>query len=216
MLSRGFGLQEHRHTSMFIFSTTIALVTTKMNGTMHSATLYTAAVASITSLPTPKLSGKNLGSGLRNMHSNNGWRSICWGGYGDSTGNIGRNWRRVEMGAVGLNPDSAAVIDVYEALFGELMEPVADADTDEEAYLERRVKLVTAVRLLMAVVGIDYEIACKDGGSDVPPGEEWSVRGPRRLRWHLEGLQDHWVARGVRKAAGFQLARILKRLRRED
>lgn len=107
------------------------------------------------------------------------------------------------MGAVKLHPDSDAVIDLCEALFGELKEP--DTEADESAYFERRVKLVTAVRLLMAAVGIDYEIACKDGDKDISPGAEWSISGPRALRWHLEGLQDHWVARGIRKAAGFQL-----------
>lgn len=112
------------------------------------------------------------------------------------------------MGAVKLHPNLDAVIELCEALFGELQEP--DAEANELVHLERRVKLVTAVCLLMAVVGIDYEIACKDSDEDISPGAEWLMSGPRALGWHLKGLQDHWVARGIRKAAGFQLTTDLE------
>ncbi|KAF7975065.1 hypothetical protein HWV62_10573 [Athelia sp. TMB] len=141
--------------------------------------------------------------GIQTMHSRNGWRSICWGAYDESNGNFGKNWRRIEVGGVDLYNDG--LIDICEALFGPLEE--LEADADQALHLKRKEKLVFAARLLMAVVGIDYEIACEDDEGDVNPGEGYSTRGPIKLRWQLEGLQDKWVARGVRKAAGIELTR---------
>jgi hypothetical protein len=51
----------------------------------------------------------------------------------------------------------AIVIDIWEPLFGEL--PILDADADDSTEVERRRKLVATVRLLLASVGIDYEVA---------------------------------------------------------
>ena len=153
----------------------------------------------------PKAISEELDTGLQTMHTRNGWRSISWGHYDTSNGNFGKNWRRVERGDVDLYEEG--VLDMYEALFGNL--PPLDATADESAKVERRSKLVTAVRLLLASVGIDYEIGCEDTEDDETPGGEFGVRrrGPIKLRWQLEGLQDKWVARGVRKACGFQLTR---------
>ena len=151
----------------------------------------------------PKAIAGEINGGTQTMHSRNGWRSICWGAYDESNGNFGKNWRRVEVGAVDLYNDG--LIDICEALFGPLEE--LEADADQVSHLKRKEKLVIAARLLMAVVGIDYEIACEDDESDVHPGEGYSTTGPIKLRWQLEGLQDRWVARGVRKAAGIELTR---------
>lgn len=152
----------------------------------------------------PDAISKELEGGLQTMHTRNGWRSISWGHYDRSNGNFGKNWRRVEQGNVDLYEEG--ILDIYEALFGKLDELGADAN--EESKVERRRKLVTAVRLLLAAVGIDYEVACEDAEEDENPGDEYGIRdGPRKLRWQLEGLQDKWVARGIRKASGFQLTR---------
>jgi len=139
------------------------------------------------------------------MHTRNGWRSISWGYYDTSNANFGKNWRRVERGEVDLYEEG--VQDICEALFGNLSALAVDAD--HSAKVERRRKLVISVRLLLASVGIDYEIGCEDAEEDKTPGGEFGAirRGPIKLRWQLEGLQDKWVARGVRKACGFQLNR---------
>ncbi|KAG1816337.1 uncharacterized protein BJ212DRAFT_1354273 [Suillus subaureus] len=64
------------------------------------------------------------------VHTRNGWQTLCWGYYDDSDGNYGKRWRRIECGEVGLHQEG--VIDVHEALFGELEKP---AETDSEAML---------------------------------------------------------------------------------
>jgi hypothetical protein len=151
----------------------------------------------------PKVIAEELNSGLQTMHTRNGWRSISWGLYDQSNGNFGKNWRRVERGDVDLYEEG--VLDIYETLFGKL--PVLAADADEPGKIERRRKLITAVRVLFASVGIDYEIGCEDAEKDRNPGDDYVRSGSVKLRWQLEGLQDKWVARGVRKACGFQLVR---------
>jgi len=84
------------------------------------------------------------------------------------------------------------VLDIHEALWGPLEELPDDAnDLMQE---KRRRELVNDVRLLLAAVGIDYEVACND------------VEGDDSGRvWMLEGLSDRWFARGLRRACGFQL-----------
>ncbi|KAG1839335.1 hypothetical protein DFJ58DRAFT_917000 [Suillus subalutaceus] len=125
------------------------------------------------------------------VHTRNGWQTLCWGYYDDSDGNYGKRWRRIECGEVELHQEG--VMDVHEALFGELEKP---AETDAEAMLAYQRSLVRGIRLLLAAVGISYDVACTDGESD---------RGPHDLM--LEGLSDKWVGRGIRNACGLRLAR---------
>ncbi|KAG1839311.1 hypothetical protein DFJ58DRAFT_749037 [Suillus subalutaceus] len=110
--------------------------------------------------------------GPQDVHVHNGWQSICW----------------VELYKEG-------VMDVYETLFGELERP---ATTDAEAMLAYRRSLVKGKRLLLAAVGLSYEVACTDHEIDVEP---------RDLM--LEGLSDRlrWVGRGIRNACGLRLTR---------
>lgn len=84
------------------------------------------------------------------------------------------------------------VLDIHEALWGTLEDLLDDADDSKEE--KRRRELVNSVRVLLAAVGIDYEVACKDGERD----------NSGRV-WMLEGLSDRWFARGIRRACGFQL-----------
>ncbi|KAG2034171.1 hypothetical protein BDR03DRAFT_1093929 [Suillus americanus] len=86
------------------------------------------------------------------VHTRNGWQNLCWGYYDDSYGH--KDWRPVERGKVELHEES--VLDVHEALFGELEKP---ADTDPEAMLAYRRSLVRGIRLLLAAVGISYAVA---------------------------------------------------------
>jgi hypothetical protein len=83
------------------------------------------------------------------------------------------------------------VLDVFEVLFGPIDKPPVD---DEAATLAYRRKLVLSVRFLFAAVGIDYRVACTDDEEDERPDD-----------YMLEGISDKWVARGIRKACGFQL-----------
>lgn len=62
--------------------------------------------------------------------------------------------------------------------------------------LAYRRSLVRGIRLLLAAVGISYNIACTDDEHDEPP---------RNLT--LEGLHDRWVGRRIRNACGIRLAR---------
>ncbi|KAG1856730.1 hypothetical protein F4604DRAFT_1659564 [Suillus subluteus] len=126
-----------------------------------------------------------------NVHTRNGWQTLCWGYYHDSNENYGEDWPRIECGKVELDEDG--VMDIYEALFGELEKP---AETDSEAMLAYRRSLVRGMRLLLAAVGISYNVACTDDESD---------GGPHELM--LEGPGDKWVGRGIRNACGFRLAR---------
>jgi hypothetical protein len=123
-------------------------------------------------------------------HTRNGWQPLCWGYY-DSDGNYGKRWRRIEYGEVELHEEG--VIDIHEALFGELEKP---AETDSKAMLAYQRSLVRSIRLLLAAVGISYNVACADDESD---------RRPHDLM--LEGLSDKWVGRGIRNACGLRLAR---------
>ncbi|KAN0080110.1 hypothetical protein V8E55_009676 [Tylopilus felleus] len=122
-------------------------------------------------------------------HSRGGWQSICWG-YFDDDGHYGRGWRRIEVADMGLHEQG--VLDVHEALFGPIETP---PDEDVEALLAYRRKLVATCRLLLAALGINYEVACTDEEQDDRPGD-----------FMLEGLGDKWVARGIRAACGFQLS----------
>lgn len=135
---------------------------------------------------------KELSNGLPpDVHTRNGWQTLCWGYYDDSDDNYGEDWRRIECGKVELHEEG--VIDVHEALFGELERP---AETDSEAMLAYRRSLVRGVRLLLAAVGVSYNVACTDDESDDRPYELM-----------LEGLSDKWVGRGIRNACGLRLAR---------
>lgn len=122
-------------------------------------------------------------------HSSNGWRPIAYGFY-DDTGEYGRNWKRIEQANFKLGQED--VLDIHEALWGTLEDLPDDADKSKEE--KRRRELVNSVRILLAAVGIDYEVACKDNEGD----DSGRV-------WMLEGLSDRWFARGIRRACGFQL-----------
>ncbi|KAG0708401.1 hypothetical protein DFH29DRAFT_892363 [Suillus ampliporus] len=125
------------------------------------------------------------------VHTRNGWQTLCWGYYYDSDGNYGKSWRCVELGKVELHEE--AVLDVHEALFGDLEKP---AESDSEAVLAHQRSLVRGIRLLLAAVGIPYKVACTDDESD----EE--SHGPI-----LEGISGGWVGRGIRNACGLLLTR---------
>lgn len=102
---------------------------------------------------------------------------------------------------MGLNEQG--VLDVHEVLFGPIETPSSN-DADAVLAHSHRKKLVATVRLLLAAVGIDYQVACTD--------DEWDDR-PRDFM--LEGLVDKWVARGIRAACGFQLCCDVEAARRE-
>ncbi|KAJ7114164.1 hypothetical protein C8R43DRAFT_1078497 [Mycena crocata] len=136
----------------------------------------------------------DFGGGLGNMHVNKGWRSIAWATWDD----LGRNnfgQRRVEQHACDLYDEG--IVDLHEALFGAL----------PEAEAARRKASVNVVRLLLAAVGIDYEIAYEDDEEDVHPGTDQRDTKLGHIEWMLCGLSDHWMAREVRRACGFQLTR---------
>jgi len=133
------------------------------------------------------------------MHNSKGWRSVCHGFFDNSNGNSGRKWRRIERGAVDLTQND--VLEISKALFGDIEEPAPGASDAEK--LEYRRKLVWSVRLLFAAVGIGYQIACTDSEED----KSSDSYGLRSIKWVLEtDRSDSWVARGVRKACGFQLS----------
>lgn len=125
------------------------------------------------------------------VHTRNGWQTLCWGYYDDSDGNYGKNWRRIECGQVELHEEGA--VDVHEVLFGELEKP---AESDSEATLAYHRSLIRGIRMLLAAVGISYQVACTDDERD---------KGPHDLM--LEGLGDKWVGRAIRNACGLRLAR---------
>ncbi|KAG1721571.1 hypothetical protein EDB19DRAFT_1772168, partial [Suillus lakei] len=68
------------------------------------------------------------------MHTRNRRQTLCWGYYDDSDGNYGKDWCRIEGGEA-----RKELMDVHEALFGELEKP---ADTDSEAMLAYQRSLV--------------------------------------------------------------------------
>ena len=133
-------------------------------------------------------------------YSRGGWQPIYWGYYDNDEGDYGRDWREIERGEVERNQEG--VLDIHEVLFGPIDVPSSD---DADAVLAYRRKLVVTVRLLFAVVGISYKVACKDGERD-----EGSYR------FGLEGLSDRWVAQGIRAACGFQLSGDPEAARREE
>ncbi|KAG1807136.1 uncharacterized protein BJ212DRAFT_1303595 [Suillus subaureus] len=65
-----------------------------------------------------------------NVHTRNGWQTLCWGHYEGSNENYAEDWPRIECGKVELDEDG--VMDIYGVLFGELEKP---AETDSEATL---------------------------------------------------------------------------------
>ncbi|KAG1839339.1 hypothetical protein DFJ58DRAFT_812761 [Suillus subalutaceus] len=115
--------------------------------------------------------------GPPDVYTCNGWQTLGWGCYDDYYRNYGEHGPHVEFGRVELREEG--VMDVHEALFGELEKP---AETDSEAMLAYHRSLVRGIRLLLAAVGISYDLM-------------------------LEGLSDKWVARGIRNACGLRLAR---------
>ncbi|KAG2032009.1 hypothetical protein BDR03DRAFT_1015640 [Suillus americanus] len=134
-----------------------------------------------------------------NVHTRNGWQTMCWGYYHGSNENYGEeDWPRIERGKVELDEDG--VMDIYEVLFGELEKP---AEPDSEAMLAYRRSLVRGMRLLLAAVGISYNAACTDDESD---------GGSHELM--LERPGDKWVGRGIRNACGFWLARDAEKERK--
>ncbi|KDQ09074.1 hypothetical protein BOTBODRAFT_179260 [Botryobasidium botryosum FD-172 SS1] len=125
-------------------------------------------------------------------------QSICFAHFDDDEGFRHRQWRPVEVSKFGL--DKKGVLDIHEALFGPLVPLAAKANKD--VVEERQRMLVRTVRILFAAVGIDYPVRCKDDEED----ERLAHRGAA-LDWTLESsTKDQWIARGIRKACGFQLA----------
>ncbi|EGO03409.1 hypothetical protein SERLA73DRAFT_174877 [Serpula lacrymans var. lacrymans S7.3] len=140
------------------------------------------------------------GMDMKDAHRYNHWQSISWGMYDDLDGdNSGPKWKRIEDGQFELSEGD--VLGIYQTLFGK---PIEDAK-DEEGVIKRRRKLVNTVRLLFAVVGIGYHIACVDEEKDCESGYRYG--GPGGMGYMLEGLSDTWIARGVRRACGFQLTK---------
>ena len=122
-------------------------------------------------------------------HDSNGWRPIAYGFY-DNCEDYGRNWRRIENAKFLLEHKDAK--DIYNAFWG----PLEEDEEDEDAESERRKNMVDTIRVLLAVVGIEYDIAVDEDDRDSSGGA-----------FMLEGLNDRWFARGVRRACGFQLTR---------
>ncbi|KAF9534858.1 hypothetical protein CPB83DRAFT_924174 [Crepidotus variabilis] len=125
-------------------------------------------------------------------HNSNGWQPISYGYYDNEIGWKGDRWKREERAKYRLR--SQDVHDVYEALWGPLEDLPEDAEG--EVTLQYRRKLVNTVRILLAAVGLKYDIACSEG-------DDGFDSGPRK--WMLEGLTDEWFARETRKACGVQL-----------
>ncbi|OJA20958.1 hypothetical protein AZE42_03504 [Rhizopogon vesiculosus] len=130
-------------------------------------------------------------AGPRGIHTRNGWQTLCWGHYDDSYGVQLRSWRCIEEGEVEIS--EKGTVDAYETLFGDMVRPAAD---DSQGIFAYRRSLVRGMRLLLAAVGISYEIACTDDERDKRP---YAIV--------LEGLSDKWVARGIRSACGLRLER---------
>lgn len=122
-------------------------------------------------------------------HDSNGWRPIAYGFY-DNCEDYGRNWRRIENAKFLLEHKDAK--DIYNVFWG----PLEEDGEDEDAESERRKNMVDTIRVLLAAVGIEYDIAVDEDDRDSSGGA-----------FMLEGLNDRWFARGVRRACGFQLTR---------
>ncbi|EIW76556.1 hypothetical protein CONPUDRAFT_157743 [Coniophora puteana RWD-64-598 SS2] len=129
------------------------------------------------------------------MHTRCGWRSISWGYTVKLESHCAPEF---ECGEVDLNLEG--VLEIHKILFGPIKEPEDEMDAKERVAYRR--KLVASVRLLLAAMGIGYKVACEDSEEDVTSSE---IEG---MHWELESLSwDSWVARGVRKACGFELSR---------
>lgn len=127
-------------------------------------------------------------------YTSHGWRPIAYGFY-DDCGEDCRKWRKVECADFQLTGDG--VKEAYEALWGPLKEVPNDDEEDEDVEADiwtRRKTMVDTVRVLLAAVGIGYDIAVDDEEEDQPSCE-----------FTLEGLNDRWFAKGVRAACGLQL-----------
>ncbi|KDQ09072.1 hypothetical protein BOTBODRAFT_37319 [Botryobasidium botryosum FD-172 SS1] len=152
----------------------------------------------IHNLPREDIAFRAMSSGSKSHRARPDMESICWAYFDDEKGFRHKRWRPVEVSGFDLNEGD--VLNIHRALFGPL-EPLA-AGAGEDVIEEHRRLLVRTVRILLAAVGIEYVVGCKDGEED--------KRRPYHgvtLRWILESSGiDKWVARGIRKACGFQLA----------
>ncbi|KAF8890121.1 hypothetical protein BD779DRAFT_1469447 [Infundibulicybe gibba] len=133
------------------------------------------------------------------MYGTQGWRSIAYGLF-DDQGKYGRDWTRKEVFSFDMDLDG--ILDIHEVLWGPLADLPPDASADDQ--IKQRQSLIRALGVLLASVGVEYDIACKDDQCDYEPSR-YGMRGG--LTWMLEGTGDRWFARGARKACGFQLAR---------
>ncbi|KAF8890114.1 hypothetical protein BD779DRAFT_1518377 [Infundibulicybe gibba] len=134
-------------------------------------------------------------------YSRRGWHGISYAFYDDDN-NYGPTWKRIEVFSVDVTP--VGLIEAHKALWGPLAALPPDASAAD--LLERRRALIRTFRVLLASVGIEYTIACKDDEIDSEPGGY----GPacwEQIAWVLEAARDRWLARGVREACGFQLER---------
>jgi len=158
---------------------------------------------------------KELVGHVSHIHSQHGWRPLVWGLYdGGDDHNLRRLIGNVELGEVGLTHEDT--LNICEFFFG----TTEDMDEDNEEWpdiINFRTKLVWSIRMLFAFVGIGYRVACADTESDVTPLDWYWLP-----RWTLEGTPNTWVARGIRRACGFQLTRDKRqeaeflRIRREQ
>ncbi len=128
-----------------------------------------------------------------------------WDRMGGS--NFGPRFKRVEMRGCDLYSDG--VLDLHEALFGPLPDLQPD---DKEGQVKRQEELIRTIRVVLAAVGMDYEISSKDDIPDKSPGE-WEPMDDKKLghiSWMTHGNTDKWFAREARQACGFQLPRDAK------
>ncbi|KAF8890113.1 hypothetical protein BD779DRAFT_1518376 [Infundibulicybe gibba] len=153
---------------------------------------YTLGYKVFSGEPTPSTNIRMFeGRSHASTYRRQGWRSITYAFYDDEN-NHWRKWKHIEVFSVDVT--HTGLVEVHEALWGPLAALPPDASAAD--LLERRRALVRTLR---------YTIACEDGEVDSRPGRYGSPQG--QIGWVLEAANDRWLARGVRRACGFQLER---------
>ncbi|CAA7259703.1 unnamed protein product [Cyclocybe aegerita] len=110
---------------------------------------------------------------IEHAHSYNGWRPIAYA-YFEEVSNY-RNSTTVEHS--GFKMTGNDVVDLHEALWGPV-KGLSDGANEEEK-VKQHTHLVDTVRVLLAAVGVDYEVACTEGEEDFLCST-----------WQLEGVVD--------------------------